>query len=290
MYQPAGMQPDPQQEEVLDPIPSYLARLTQTPLLTADEERELSRQARNGCDSAKRRLVEANMRLVLNIAKHYRNRAIPFEDLVQEGAIGLMNAVERFDPNKGFRFSTYATHWIRQTIGRAVGTKAKPIRLPAHVMDQIRKAERTRVELIRMLGREPSVEEISERSGIAFERLITILQAGQDTVSLDLMVGEDESTDLMSLLPDKTQADPELATISKEAATRLQALLQELSERDRRVIRRRLGMDEEPPGVLQGIGNEEGLSRERIRQIEIQALKKLRQIAQRRKLREMFED
>lgn len=290
MYQPAGTQPD-WQEEVYDGIPSYLSRLTKTPLLLPDEERELSRQAKSGDENAKRRLIEANMRLVLNIAKHYRNRSIPFEDLVQEGAIGLMNAVERFDPDRGFRFSTYATHWIRQTIGRAIGNKSKSIRLPAHVTESIRRIDRTRTTLAREFGREPTIEELADATGFSLAKMLMLLQCGQDPLSLDMMVGEDENVELGSLLPDPTLADPESSALNREALRHLQQILADLSERERRVMRKRLGFDEGAnSAVLRDIGTELQLSRERVRQIEIQALKKLRQLAQRRRLRDLFSE
>ena len=290
MYQPAGTTPE-WQDEAYDRIPSYLSRLTQTPLLLPDEEHDLSTLAKAGDENAKRRLIEANMRLVLNIAKHYRNRSIPFEDLVQEGAIGLMNAVDRYDPDRGYRFSTYATHWIRQTIGRAIGNKAKSIRLPAHITESIRRIERVRVGLSREFGREPTIEEIATKTELPTARLLMLLQCAQDPVSLDMMVGEDENTDLGSLLPDPSLADPESAAVNREAIRHLQQILQDLTERERRVMRRRLGFDEDSAGaVLRDIGSELQLSRERVRQIEIQALKKLRQLAQRRKLRELFTD
>lgn len=288
MYQPAGTQPE-WHEEAQERIPSYLARLVQAPLLRPEEELALARQARDGNEAAKRRLVEANMRLVLNIAKHYRNRSIPFEDLVQEGAIGLMNAVDRFDPDRGYRFSTYATHWVRQTIGRAVGGKSKSIRLPAHVHDAIRRIDRTRAELAGRLGREPTVEELSDHCEIPLAKLLMFLQCGQDPVSLEMMVGEEENTELGSIIADESQADPEMEAMNREALRHLQQILADLNDRERRVVRKRLGFEDDPPGgVLKDIGTELQLSRERVRQIEIQALKKLRQLAQRRRLKDLF--
>src|SRR5476651_1557018 len=171
------------QQHMSDPedrIPSYLSRLTQAPLLKAEEEAALTRAVHAGDRVAKQRLIESNMRLVINIAKTYRNRSIPLEDLIQEGAIGLMQAAERFDPDKGFRFSTYATHWIRQAIGRAIDNKSKAIRLPAHVSQSLRRVEKERLRLSRELGYDPSPEQIASAMGISAKKLMTLLQSSQD--------------------------------------------------------------------------------------------------------------
>ncbi|MCH8273680.1 MAG: sigma-70 family RNA polymerase sigma factor [Armatimonadetes bacterium] len=288
MYQPAGT-PSEQGENQYDAVPSYLSRLTRAPLLAAEEERALARRARRGDENAKKRLVEANMRLVINIAKHFRNRAIPFEDLVQEGAIGLMNAVERFDPDRGFRFSTYATHWIRQTIGRAIDCKAKAIRLPAHVAESVRHIERERARLKGELGRDPGDEELAEALGFSTPKLLRLLLSAQDPISLDIMVGEDESTPLGAIVADTAQADPEALAIDRDVMRHLQQILQDLTERERRVMRSRLGLEEGADGSpLRDISAELHLSRERVRQIEIQAIRKLRQLAQRRRMRDLF--
>src|SRR5947209_15160008 len=163
-------------------VPSYLSRLTQAPLLTSEEEIELTRLVQAGNQTARSRLIESNMRLVINIAKSYRNRAIPLEDLIQEGAIGLMQAAERFDPDKGFRFSTYATHWIRQAIGRAIDNKSKAIRLPAHVSQSLRKVERERVRLLREMGVDPTHDQLATALGITAQTLITLMQSSQDMI------------------------------------------------------------------------------------------------------------
>lgn len=271
-----------------DGIPSYLARLTQTPLLTSEEERELSRRARAGDEAARKRLVEANMRLVVNIAKQYRHRAIAFEDLVQEGAIGLMSAVERFDPDRGFRFSTYATHWIRQTIGRAIDVKARTIRLPAHVADLLRKLARLRETMSADLGRDPTADELACELGISKQRFLLLLQSYSDAVSLESVRAGVEGASSQDSMSEKQSIDPEKGVFDRERSRLLAALLAELSPRERRVVSIRLGLEEAEIGLLRDVGDELRLSRERVRQIEIQAIRKLREIARRRRLREMI--
>jgi RNA polymerase primary sigma factor len=279
---PAG---DPAEEQ----IPSYLNRLTQTELLTPAEEMVLTRQASCGSEEARRRLVEANMRLVVNIAKHYRNRMVPFEDLVQEGAIGLMNAIARFDPAKGYRFSTYATHWIRQAIGRAIDNKAKAIRLPAHVSETLRRLEKERIRLRREQGSEPTVHQLADAVGISYRKALHLMQSSQEPLSLDMVVGDDDSATLAALIHDSLSADPEQAVLASELLRELSDIMKELSERELEVMRRRLGLEETGEGhVLQDIGRELQLSRERVRQIEMQALKKLRQLARRRQLKDLL--
>lgn len=271
-------------------LPSYLGKLTRAPLLTALEERELTRAAQNGDAAARERLIESNMRLVINIAKNYRNKAIPLEDLIQDGAIGLMHAVERFDPALGYRFSTYATHWIRQSIGRAIDNKAKAIRLPAHISQTLRKIERAKAKVIRECGKEPTSEQIARELGISSKRLQALIQASQDLLSLDMNVGENENTALGSLIRDEACTDPEAALIETEEIEELHEVLRELTDRERRVMMYRLKFTEPQAGASfrDELCQELQLSRERVRQIEIQALKKLRAIAQRRKLREFL--
>ncbi len=273
-----------------DALPSYLNRLTQAPLLRPDEEVALTRAAQKGDAKAKQRLVESNMRLVINIAKSYRSKAIPIEDLIQEGAIGLMHAAERFDPEKGFRFSTYATHWIRQSIGRALDNKAKAIRIPAHISQSLRKIERIRAQLVRELGTEPTTEQLAAAIGISPKRLQTLCQASQEMLSLDMRVGDSENTTLGNLLKDDNQTDPETECLSGEIMEELQHILMELNERERRVMSYRLRMDgiTDENEVRDDLARELSLSRERVRQIELQAIKKLRAMAQRRQLRELL--
>lgn len=272
-------------------IPSYLTRLTQAPLLTPDEEVELTCQAQGGDERARQRLIESNMRLVINIAKSYRSRAIPLEDLIQEGAIGLMHAVQRFDPSKGFRFSTYATHWIRQSIGRALDNKAKAIRLPAHISQSLRKVEREKMRLMRDLGTEPSHEQLAIALGISPKKLTLLMQSSHDLLSLDMRVGDNESTTLGHLLRDDKSVSPEDKILNDERMIELREILSELTDRERRVMTQRIRMeedDEELTSFRDRLAEEMQLSRERIRQIEIQAIKKLRVVAQRRKFKEML--
>ena len=263
---------------------SYLTRLTRQRLLTSEEERELSARIKRGDSRAKDRLVEANMRLVINIAKNYNNPLVPFEDLVQEGAIGLMTASERFDPAKGYRFSTYATHWIRQAISRAIDNKAKAIRIPAHVSETLRKLERTRTLMFREQGEEPTLEQLAAKMGMPARKINNLMQAGLDPISLDMMVGDEESTTLASLINDKTAANPQQAILSQEMQQELDELFSVLNDREREIMRRRLGFEEDSAQVLQEIGENMHISRERVRQIELQALKKLKFAAKRREL------
>lgn len=269
-------------------VGSYLSRLTQTPLLTLEGERFLTVAARNGSREAREKLVEANMRLVINIARSYHCRTLPLEDLIQEGALGLIQAIERFDPTRGFRFSTYATHWIRQAIGRAIDAKSKAIRLPSHVSQTLRKIESIRESLTNELGQEPSVEQISTAIGMTPARVASLIQASQELVSLDLKVGEGDSATLGSLLRDDCHPDPEAEILKSEATDELNEIMALLSDRERRVVAMRM-RDEETETkacIREQLSQELHISRERVRQIEVQALKKLRVLAQRRRQRD----
>lgn len=274
----------PTQEEIL---PSYLSRLTQVPLLTIEEEISLTSAAKEGDQDARKKLIEANMRLVINIAKGYKSRSIPLEDLIQEGAIGLMQAAERFDPNRGFRFSTYATHWIRQAIGRAIDNKSKSIRLPAHVSQSIRKIERERARHMRETGVEPTSEQLALVMGITEKKLVLIVASAQELLSLDNPVGDSGSTTLGSLIRDRGEYDPEDKAISEAVIEELKRVLSELNEREQQVMELRFRMDgvEMQPDE---IAAELKISRERVRQIETQAIRKLRIIAKNKRLRDFL--
>lgn len=281
------MSANPHISEYEEGLPSYLGRLTQAPLLSAEEEISLTRAVQRGDRVARQRLIESNMRLVINIAKAYRNRAVPLEDLIQEGAIGLMQAAERFDPEKGFRFSTYATHWIRQAIGRAIDNKSKAIRLPAHVSQSLRKIEKERLRLSRELGGEPSSDQIASAMGISAKKLLTLIQSSQELLSLDMSVG-DSGVTLGGLIRDTAGEDPETSVLSQEVITELQSILLELNDREQRVMRLRFRLDGADAPLQEDVAKELKLSRERVRQIEAQAIKKLRILAQRHRIREIF--
>ena len=265
---------------------SFLSHLTRSHLLTAEQERGLAMRIARGDKHAKDRLVESNLRLVVAVAKIYRACGIPFEDLVQEGTIGLMIAAERFDYKRGYRFSTYATQWIRQAISRAVDNKSKSIRIPAHITESLRKVERARFDLLRENGEEPSNEQIAAHIGYPVRKVIALLTTTQEPISLDMPVGEEETGNIGALITDKTAPDPEDALLGSEMRSELATMLSVLDERELIVMRKRYGFDGEETQILQQIGEELNLSRERVRQIEAQALRKLRSHARKRQLRE----
>jgi RNA polymerase primary sigma factor len=250
---------------------------TETRLLTADEEVVLAQRVAQGDLDAKQRMIEANLRLVISIAKRYRCKSMAFEDLVQEGIIGLMAAVTRYDPQKGYRFSTYATHWIRQAIGRAIDNQGRMIRLPSHVSDAVRKLERCRMVLSRRLGRQPTVEELAEEAKLPAKKVSVLLQSAQEPLSLDALLGEGEETPLGDLLLDLQAPDPENSTIRARNREALEDILQVLRPRERRVIEKRFGFTDGRVYSLQEVGDQLKMSREGVRQIEVRALKKLKQ-------------
>jgi RNA polymerase primary sigma factor len=270
-----------------DTLQLFLKDIGRVPLLTAAQEVELAKRIERGDHSAKQAMVEANLRLVVSIAKRYRNQGLPFLDLIQEGTIGLVRAAEKFDHRKGFKFSTYATWWIRQAVARALADKARTIRMPVHVVEKLNKIVRTERNLRAKLGREPNSEEIGLELELLPEEVDQIRRSAQTPVSLEKPVGDEEESEFGHFLTDETAPLPdELAeeTMRKEA---LRGILGSLSHRERRVLELRYGLDGEQPRTLDEVGRTFNVTRERIRQIENQSLKKLRALADAGKLRDV---
>ena len=270
-----------------DTLQLFLKDIGKVPLLTAAQEVELAKRIERGDHTAKQAMVEANLRLVVSIAKRYRNQGLPFLDLIQEGTIGLVRAAEKFDHRKGFKFSTYATWWIRQAVARALADKARTIRMPVHVVEKLNKIVRSERKLRAELGREPTTPEIATDLDLTLDEVEHIRRSAQTPVSLEKPVGDEEESEFGHFLTDETAPLPEEAaevTMRKEA---LRAILGTLSQRERRVLELRYGLDGEQPRTLDEVGRTFNVTRERIRQIENQCLKKLRALADAAKLREV---
>jgi len=270
-----------------DTLQLFLKDIGKVPLLTAAQEVELAKKIERGDHSAKQAMVEANLRLVVSIAKRYRNQGLPFLDLIQEGTIGLVRAAEKFDHRKGFKFSTYATWWIRQAVARALADKARTIRMPVHVVEKLNKIVRSERKLRAELGREPTTLEIAADLDLTLDEVEHIRRSAQTPVSLEKPVGDEEESEFGHFLTDESAQLPEEAaevTMRKEA---LRAILGTLSQRERRVLELRYGLDGEQPKTLDEVGRTFNVTRERIRQIENQCLKKLRALADAAKLREV---
>ena len=268
-------------------LAGYFARIDTGTLLTHSEEVDLSRRARTGDKRARQRLIEKNLRLVVSVAKRYRDNGLPFEDLIQEGNIGLMKAVERFDPEKGFRFSTYATWWIRQAVQRAVVDKGRTVRIPVHMSEKVRKTGKARNELLREHGREPTVEEVAAHLGWEVEEVREALRATTHVSSLSRLVGPDGDTELGELVEDERVPDTPEAVIREMEALGLQTAVARLPQRTRHVLVRRYGLDDRKRATLEDLARELGISRERVRQIQLEAESILRTRENRRMLREV---
>jgi len=265
-------------EPTQDPLKLYVRQIGDGRLLTAAEERELARRKDEGDEAAKRKLIESNLRLVMSITRNYTKAGVPLLDLIQEGNLGLIRAVEKFDYKLGFKLSTYATWWIRQAITRALADQGRTIRLPVHVAEQVRRVMRSRRILAQKLNREPLLPEIAKESGFPLERVRTLLELVEDPVSLETPVGDGES--LYGDLIEDTKVDaPETMTAEKLRSTELGQALDSLNPRMRHVVSRRFGLDGEPPQTLEEVGSDLGITRERVRQLESRALRELRLVA-----------
>ncbi|MCM1174784.1 MAG: RNA polymerase sigma factor RpoD [Blautia sp.] len=272
-----------------DPVRMYLKEIGKVPLLSAEEEIELARKMEMGDEDAKKRLAEANLRLVVSIAKRYVGRGMLFLDLIQEGNLGLIKAVEKFDYRKGYKFSTYATWWIRQAITRAIADQARTIRIPVHMVETINKLIRVSRQLLQELGREPTPEEIAEEMDMPVERVREILKISQEPVSLETPIGEEEDSHLGDFIQDDNvpvPADAAAFTLLKE---QLVEVLGTLTEREQKVLRLRFGLDDGRARTLEEVGKEFSVTRERIRQIEAKALRKLRHPSRSRKLKDYLD-
>ena len=272
-----------------DPVRMYLKEIGKVPLLTADEEKELAMKMEAGDADAKKRLAEANLRLVVSIAKRYVGRGMLFLDLIQEGNLGLIKAVEKFDYRKGYKFSTYATWWIRQAITRAIADQARTIRIPVHMVETINKLIRVSRQLLQELGREPTPEEIADEMNMPVERVREILKISQEPVSLETPIGEEEDSHLGDFIQDDNvpvPADAAAFTLLKE---QLVEVLGTLTEREQKVLRLRFGLDDGRARTLEEVGKEFNVTRERIRQIEAKALRKLRHPSRSRKLKDYLD-
>lgn len=279
----------PDSVSIEDPVRMYLKEIGKVPLLSADEEVELAKRMELGDQEAKNKLAEANLRLVVSIAKRYVGRGMLFLDLIQEGNLGLIKAVEKFDYRKGYKFSTYATWWIRQAITRAIADQARTIRIPVHMVETINKLIRVSRQLLQELGREPTPEEIAEQMDMPVEKVREILKISQEPVSLETPIGEEEDSHLGDFIQDDQVPVPADAAAFELLKEQLNEVLDTLTEREQKVLRLRFGLDDGKARTLEEVGRQFNVTRERIRQIEAKALRKLRHPSRSRKLKDYLE-
>ena len=272
-----------------DPVRMYLKEIGKVSLLTADEERELAIRMEQGDEEAKKKLCESNLRLVVSIAKRYLNRGLSFLDLIQEGNLGLIKAVDKFDYTKGYKFSTYATWWIRQAITRSIADQARTIRSPVHMVETINNLIRISRQLLQEYGREPTSEEIAKEMGITVEKVREIKKISQDPVSLETPIGEEEDSHLGDFIPDDDVPAPVDAAAYSMLKEQLMEVLDTLSDREKKVLMLRFGLEDGRPRTLEEVGKEFNVTRERIRQIEAKALRKLRHPSRSKKLKDYLE-
>ena len=271
-----------------DPVRMYLKEIGKVPLLTPDEELDLAKRMSEGDEEAKRRMTEANLRLVVSIAKRYVGRGMLFLDLIQEGNLGLIKAVEKFDYTKGYKFSTYATWWIRQAITRAIADQARTIRIPVHMVETINKTIRVSRQLLQELGHDPSAEEIAAEMDMPVEKVRDILKIAQEPVSLETPIGEEEDSHLGDLIPDEDASEPSEAASFSLLREQLEEVLETLAPREKKVLELRFGIVDGRTRTLEEVGKEFNVTRERIRQIEAKALRKLRHPSRSKKLRDFL--
>ena len=271
-----------------DPVRMYLKEIGKVPLLTPEEEQELARRMNAGDEEAKRRMTEANLRLVVSIAKRYVGRGMLFLDLIQEGNLGLIKAVEKFDVEKGYKFSTYATWWIRQAITRAIADQARTIRIPVHMVETINKTIRVSRQLLQELGHDPSAEEIAAEMNMPVDKVRDILKIAQEPVSLETPIGEEEDSHLGDFIPDEDASEPSEAASFSLLREQLEEVLDTLAPREKKVLELRFGIVDGRTRTLEEVGKEFNVTRERIRQIEANALRKLRHPSRSKKLRDFL--
>ena len=271
-----------------DPVKKYLREIGKIQMLTPEEEQDIARRISEGDVAAKKRLSEANLRLVVSIAKRYIGRGMPLLDLIQEGNLGLIKAVDKFDPSKGFKFSTYATWWIRQSVSRAIADQARVIRIPVHMVENINRVKKAQSHLLNENGKDPTTAEIAEYADLPEEKVVEIMRVSQDLVSLEAPVGEEEDSHIGDFIKDETQEDPEDAASLSMLKEQLNNALYTLTPREMAVLKLRYGLVDGRNHTLEEVGAEFNVTRERIRQIEAKALRKLRHPSRSKKLRDFL--